>query len=1095
MSLRFQSTMRLERLSKPYASYFTSPTRFSFIFALLITASAAGLVKSDEPLDIYTDAASFHNNNVFELAVEEWERFLRKYPQHELARKARYYLGVCNFQLKKYPQAVSAFKSAIAQAGGQEFELLEDTYLNLGSAQFAMGNEGADEMYAEAAKTYAKLLEIFPRDRSQLRDQALYFLGDALSARGEHGTAAESYAQLISEYPDSKLRPDAIYALATSFDGLNQHKKAAKYYSLYLRDYPDGELSDEARMRKAETMVVAGKYAEAGREFAQLAQRENYSRVDLALMRQAFCVWKLQKFDEAAQLYVRVTDFPKSQYGHQAILMAGRSYFRAERFEEAEKWFDEVLQQNADRAPEAAHWLCRIYLRSQRPNRVLNLTDQLLPVAEQSPYYANLKLDRADALYEIADRRSEALDVYLQIFQEHKEHKVAPQALYNAAFTAMELKRFKDGLASATTFSERYPKHQLHPDARHVAAECQLLLGDFSAAESIYLSAIEKYPEHADRSHWRLRLGLALFLQKKYDDTTSVLESTLTEIQESAHLADALFMIGASRFQQEMYKQAAAALTESLDADRRWQKADEVLLYLARAQRKLDQKDQALQNLAKLLKDYPDSRLLDHAYYWYGEASYANGKYGPAQEKYQTLVKNWPQSDFAPHAFSGWGWASVRQENYKEGLEAFGKLISSYPQHELAPEAHYGRALCYRKLKDYKRAVANLDVYLKSEPPVARKTNAMYLRGLSLIDVSQHDKAIDNFTELLRLNPDYASMDSVLYQLAWAHKLLNQRSQSAKWFAKLAEEYPDSAHTAEAHYHLGENFYWHDKNYVAALDQYDRCQRVVKDSELGEKSLYMMAWCQYQMDEFDKATQFFQTQIDRYPSGAHFPDALFMHAEGLFKLEKYDEALSAYGRVRAQTGLNEERIVLALLHSGQAAWQLDRWKESLTYLREITENHPTSPYITEAVFEQGVSIFSLGSAKKEAGQANPSELDESLKLFHAAATKSRSTIGARARFYMGEVYFQKKMFVDAIRHYQRVMYGYGGENAPDKIKPWQARAGFEAGQASLILAKGASDEAKRQKLIEEGRKYFQFVMDKHPEGELAPTAADKLKQL
>ena len=1095
MSLRIQSPVRVESDSQPFARYFTHSTKCSLIIALLITACTASLVKSEEPLNIYTDAASFHNNNVFELAVEEWERFLQNYPQHELARKARYYLGVCYFQLKKHPQAISAFQSTITKEDKQEFELLEDAYLNLGSAQFAMGSEGAEEMYADASKTYAKLLEIFPRDQGELRDQALYFLGDALGAQGEHGPAAKSYAQLISEHPESKLRPDAIYALAASFDDLKQHEKAAKYYSLYLRDYPDGELSDGARMGKAETLVVAGKYDEASREFSQLAQKDGFAAADLALMRQAFCVWSLQKFDEAAQLYVRVTELPQSQYGQQATLMAGRGYYRAEQFKKAEKRFQEVVRQRTERGTEAAHWLCRIHLRSQRPNRALNLTDQMLPLAKQSPYYADLKLDRADALYEISDRRSESLDLYLQIFLKHDEHKVAPQALYNAAFTAMEMKRYKDGFAHATTFLERYPKHPLRPEAQHVAAECQLLLGDYPTAERTYRTAIEEYPEYAEQWLWRLRLGLALFLQKKYGETTAVLKSTLADIQESAQLADALFMMGVSRFHQEAYDQATAALMASLEADQRWEKADEVVLYLARSQRKLDQKDQALRSLARLLNDYPDSRLLDHAYYWYGEACYAKGQFDLAQEKYRTLVQNWPQSEFAPHAFSGWGWCCFRKKNYKGGSEAFGKLISSYPQHTLGPEAHYGRALCHHRLKDYQRAVADLDVYLKSDLPVARRTNAMYLRGLSLIEVSKYDIAIESFAELLRLNPGYASEDSVKYQLAWAHKLLNQRAQSAKWFAKLAEDHPGSTHSAEAHYHLGENLYWHDQNFAAALDQYYRCQQVVKESELGEKSLYMMAWCQYQLEQFDKAAQLFQTQVDQYPSGTHFPDAVFMHAESLFKLERYDEALSTYGHVRGQTGLSEERIVLALLHSGQAAGQLGNWDESLTYLREITENHPNSQLITEALFEQGVSIFSLGLAKEKAGQANPSELDESLKLFHAAATKARSSVGARARFHMGEVYFQKKMFVDAIRHYQRVIYGYGGENAPDKIKPWQARAGFQAGQASLILANKVNDEDKHQKLIEEGKKYFQFVVEKHPADELTATAEDKLKQL
>ncbi len=47
-----------------------------------------------EALNLYADAANFQNNNAFDLAAEEWEKFLKKFPQDPLAAKAQQYLGV-----------------------------------------------------------------------------------------------------------------------------------------------------------------------------------------------------------------------------------------------------------------------------------------------------------------------------------------------------------------------------------------------------------------------------------------------------------------------------------------------------------------------------------------------------------------------------------------------------------------------------------------------------------------------------------------------------------------------------------------------------------------------------------------------------------------------------------------------------------------------------------------------------------------------------------------------------------------------------------------------------------------------------------------
>ncbi len=53
---------------------------------------------------MYTDAANFQNNSAFDLAVDEWTRFLERFADDPLAPKAQHYLGVCQMQLKQYRQ-------------------------------------------------------------------------------------------------------------------------------------------------------------------------------------------------------------------------------------------------------------------------------------------------------------------------------------------------------------------------------------------------------------------------------------------------------------------------------------------------------------------------------------------------------------------------------------------------------------------------------------------------------------------------------------------------------------------------------------------------------------------------------------------------------------------------------------------------------------------------------------------------------------------------------------------------------------------------------------------------------------------------------
>ena len=127
----------------------------------LVLLTSLGLCSSDalaqaksspEALQIYSDAANFQNNGAFDLAVEEWSKFVEQFPDDPLAAKAQHYLGVCQNQLKKFDKAIEAWEKVIADH--PKFELRQDAYLNLGSGQFALAQGGDATMFAKSAASF-----------------------------------------------------------------------------------------------------------------------------------------------------------------------------------------------------------------------------------------------------------------------------------------------------------------------------------------------------------------------------------------------------------------------------------------------------------------------------------------------------------------------------------------------------------------------------------------------------------------------------------------------------------------------------------------------------------------------------------------------------------------------------------------------------------------------------------------------------------------------------------------------------------------------------------------------------------------------------
>jgi TolA-binding protein len=198
-----------------------------------------------------------------------------------------------------------------------------------------------------------------------------------------------------------------------------------------------------------------------------------------------------------------------------------------------------------------------------------------------------------------------------------------------------------------------------------------------------------------------------------------------------------------------------------------------------------------------------------------------------------------------------------------------------------------------------------------------------------------------------------------------------------------------------------------------------------------------------------------------------------MHAESLFKQQKYDAADAAFSQALARRPSSEEFVTLGLLHAGQAAAQLKKWDESLRRLSELTAKFPESSHVPEALYEQGWA------------KHNQRKFGEALKIYEAAAAKAPAReVGARARFMAGEVLFEQGNHKDAVRSFFQVAYGFSETSAPESIRTWQAAALYESGRCFEVL-----------KDIEQAKKLYKELLDKYPQSDKVDLAKRRLTEL
>ncbi len=1035
---------------------------------------------SPEALAAYADAAGYQNNKAFDLAAEEWQKFLEKHPSDPKATEARYNLAVCHLQAQKFAEAVDELKKVVAS--DQQFDRTEDAHLNLGWAQYSLALQDHPESFADAAESFRVLLDKFPDGK--YRDQGLFFRGESLYMQGKREEALVPYRELAQKHADSDLRADGLYALGVAYEDQRKHAEAGEIYDTFLKEFPQHDLATEVRMRKAETVLQAGEFAEAEKLFAAVANTEGFRNIDHALYRQAFCVSRQDRYKESADLFAKVVeDIPQSAYAPDAAIAAGRAYYRAEEFDLADTWFKKVAENDARHAPEAVHWRARILIDRDQPDKARELIAAILPQAQEHPFLVNLKLDDADALYKIADRREESIAAYLKIADDYPDHQLAPKALYNAAYGAMELADYQNGLKNAERFFGQYGDHPLQPEVKKVAAECQLQLGKHDDAAEAYAELANLGDGGEDASKFQLRRGLTLYLQKKYGEALNILQSVLASSKSADEKAEAHYWIGMSLVGLGKLPDAVSSFEASLSAQPNWRQADEVLLNLSRAMRRVDRLADAKSTVTKLIANHPQSRVLDQAFFRLAEFCYASNDYAEAIENYSKVIDNWADSKLIPFSLYGRGWSQLRSGHPDAALTDFDRLLAQHADHDLARQSYYARGMAHHQSGQHAEALKDVEAFLNTESDdTSSVADALYLRGLAYVGLKDNAAAVDVFKSLLNEHPQYAGTDKVLYELAWALRNAGDDTGALAAFERLTSTKPESPLAAEAFYHVGEDRYA-KKDYKSADEAYVAASKGASSKDLREKVIYKLGWSHYQQADYDQALESFQQQLQIDSQSNLAADALFMRGECLFKSQRYEQALDAFMQARANPSKNETMKVLTYLHAGQAAAQLKQWQTSLQWTSLLAREFPNSPYLPQALYEQGWARRNLG------------QLDQAIELLAEVTEKSRGELGARARFMLGETYFEKKDFNAAIREFRKVMFGYGAEKAPEPIKKWQAKSAFEAGRCASVLAGQAGDAQRRAQFIDGAKKFFQYVAEKHPESGEAPAAAEQLKRL
>ncbi|EMB16848.1 tetratricopeptide repeat protein [Rhodopirellula europaea] len=1098
-------------------------SRFLRVAGLLLAIIAASngpehrLVAQDEPVEdsaavaLYADAANFQTNGAIGLAVDTWKKFLKEYPSSPLASKASHYLGVCYMQqdTPDLKAAAEAFKVALEDT---KYDLREESLSNRGWCLYAAagtGEEADPKLLRESIATYDTLIKDIPDSR--LLDRAYFYRGEAQYALGELDKAIESYNAMmkLDDIVSSALRCDALYARGVALEEQKNYDQAQSSYQQLLQACADSDLVVDVEIRMGDMHLLQGEMQQAVKRFDSVATNADATAEDKAysFFRQGYAYAQDRDPAKASASYEKLlTQFPQSPYAAAATLASAQTLYQAGDLTGAASRFRDVLKgTDPVAATEAAHWLARIDLgianrdpakTAEAAKSAYDVASEVIAKGPQGNFAVALKLDAAEALSLQPDRLNDAFERYQSVANEHSDHPLAPRALYNAAFVALQLGNTEQAVKLADTFESKFSDDPLAPDALFVGAEALLASGDASSAAERYQTLISntKHRDHPQRATWILRGATAWKAAGEPAKTAKLVRENLEAMNTPEQKAEALLLAGQAELSSGDAAQAAQTFQASREAAPQWARSDEAFLMAGQSQLTAGNRKAAEGIWKELIRSNGESRMADQARYKLGQLANGEQEYAAAIEYFEPILTSKRDAGLLPFARYAKGMAELQSQQHEQAAKSFSELIDQNPDHALSDDALLSRGIAYRHLNRDADSRNDLNAFLETKPTGNNLGHALYELALLDQNASQTVKAAESLQRIVDEVPDYPDMDKVLYELGWSLRESGQEDQALTKFEQLIAKYPDNALVADAAYFVGQDHY-RNSQWVEAADAFQIAADKSNDLDLKEKSLYRLGWSFYKQQKYAEAEAAFKRQYVEVQQGGLLLDSMMMIGESRFKQEQYETALRAYTKAREKIEADNdsaktvrdkaERQVreLILLHGGQSAAQLGQYEDAIGWYDALRERFPATTYLPQVFYEIGFAAQNAGDDEK------------ALKFYSEVADNFRSEIAARARFMMGEIYFANKTFDKAIPEFQRVMFGFGADKADPVIKNWQAKSGFEAGRCAELLQQSAQTDAAKAKAAEFAKDFYQYVIDQHPGHELATKAKQRAEAL
>ena len=1028
---------------------FTMLRRAAGLALLLLVAAVA---RADQAEDQFNFATGLFIGADYEMAVAEYETFLKNHPQHKLAGDAQWHLGESFMRLEEYEKAIAPLESYLKRK--------ETDPARRAAARFRLGKAYAEqERPKEAARHYADFVNEFPDHK--LAPAARYWAGECALRAGDAREAAVAFEGSLNKDKGGRYEPYSLYGLGSAQYELKQYEAAAKSFNRVVDAFGQEEFAADAALKAAQCYEALERpddalkaYERALREFPQKLSFESQ-------LGRAWVLYRTGDLAKAADLFAAAArQSPDHAQADVARFNAGSTLYNLGQHERALAFFDGLAGKEGRYGAASLYWKGMCLLRLDKPQEALA---PLREAADQvGEYGARARFATAEALGDTGDS-AKAQEAYEAVANAFPDDELADDALHAAAATALGRGAAKEALALARRLAERHPDSPLRGKTEFIVAEALFKQGEFARAAQVFQGLQGKAVEGVPEGSVLYKLAWCAYRQGRLEEAAKIFARVAADHGKGPLAGESLYMAGKLLADLGRYDEAKKLYLQCMQQHPASPAARSAAYAAALADFGMKEWDRAAAGFKVFLAKYPEGELRGEARFYLAEALLALDAVDEARIAYQAVVQQHPEGAQVADALFGAAWCLALKGEHDRAAAAFEDVAGRFRDSPVAARALYRAGHSRMETGAAGRARELFEKALKATGAEKVAADATYGVAASFLREEQYDRAVQGYMAFLQKFPESPRWANALYDMAWACKGKGDETAAADYFQRVVKEAGDGRLKADALFRLAEARY--------AAEDHDEAARLYAEItrmdgvDLLDKVYYKLGWSHEKGGRWQEALAAYSVVVKDHGTSELAADAALRSARMLQQLDRHQEAAAALAELLERKGLAGPLAARARFDRAESLRSLEQWGEALRLYKALAR--PDSGFEPKYLAHYGAGVCAVQVGAKEDARG----------AFARVIELTEAETAARAQLALGRMLEAEEKFPEAAREYLKVsiLYGY---------PKWKAEGLLCAGRA--FVGAGQNDRAKR---------YLKQLMEEYPDSEAAPQAEKLLRDL